>query len=249
MLYPLQNKSLAFQALWHIYLAMKILMKQIRSEDAKTAELADKMLNGVSGLAGTAEAPGREAEMPSGAAAAEPAPPSSAEAPAAKVEGAAGRFLTVDTVEITGRLGTKDQRELRINGHLSLQLGRQLHLILLILAWLPKCARRAAEAGAPPLPQFLPVSAIVAIVIELTQEGSLLAGCWSDPVEADVYRHICRIRKKLRRKGGNPNLIESGQPQAGYRLSTAVSNIILDHAADPPEEFWLKMFQKVLQKR
>jgi len=71
MLYPMQNKSLAFQALWHVYLAMRLLMKHIRSEDAKTAELADKMLNGVSGLAGTAEAPGREAEMPSGAAAAD----------------------------------------------------------------------------------------------------------------------------------------------------------------------------------
>lgn len=114
MLYPLQNKSLAFRIVAHLPGKMKILMKQIRSEDAKTAELADKMLNGVSGLAGTAEAPGPRSgnalRRRRGGTRLRPPP----QKLAAKVEGAAGRFLTVDTVEITGRLGTKDQRELRI---------------------------------------------------------------------------------------------------------------------------------------
>jgi len=158
----------------------------------------------------------------------------------------AGDSVTIDVVEIRGRLGTQDHRELKINYKPPLRLDRREHTLLLILAWLAKCADTRSKKGGKQLPAFIPVKAILAIILALTAEGGLLAGRWPYPIEADVYRCISKLRRRLREQGFNPKLIESGQRTAGYRLSTPVNRILVFPADESTVRFWAGLFDPVL---
>ncbi|HOX55994.1 MAG TPA: hypothetical protein P5205_03060 [Candidatus Paceibacterota bacterium] len=157
-----------------------------------------------------------------------------------------GDFATVDKVEIRGQLGTTEQRALKINGKPPLSLNLREHLVLLILGWLAKCSAKAAASGKGQFPDYLPVGVIVKVILTLTAEGGPVSGRWRVPCELDVYRCVAKLRRRLRELGFSPNLIESGQRLAGYRLSTHVNNIILAVATEQQEKFWANLFQDVL---
>ncbi|MGD0258900.1 MAG: hypothetical protein ABSD29_03655 [Verrucomicrobiota bacterium] len=242
-----KSKTLAALALWHLCLAVKLLQRICRrggsapsDPAAKPSLKPDELIAGFPELspANTKEAADTHPQL-SSSVSHQPVPD----------QIRSGDYLTIDVVEIRGRLGTNDHRELKINTKPPIKLNRREHTLLLILAWLAKCAATASKAGRNQLPAFLPVKAILDIILKLTAEGGLLAGRWPYPIESDIYRCVAKLRRRLRERGFNPNLIESGQRLAGYRLSTPVSNIVLDAAAEPPEKFWAGLFDSVLGAR
>jgi hypothetical protein len=156
-----------------------------------------------------------------------------------------GDFFTNDVVEIRGRIGSKDNRDLKINGRPSFKLDRREHTVLLILAHFARYAARAKQAGKKQLASFLPVSAIVATLIRLTDEGGLLAGRWPYPTYTDVYRCVNKLRSRLLKAGFNSNFIESNRG-AGYRISTPVTNLILGGSQEASEKFWATLLDSAL---
>jgi hypothetical protein len=238
---PRNSKTLAALALWHLCLAVRVLQRMLR---LGSNALSDKTLAKADDLLGDFPEASAKSQVagPSGM-----APASGSLLPlGAPAHVPTGDFLTIDIVEIRGRLGSDDNRELKINGQPPLRLERREHAILLILGWLAKCAALPPKAGRKPLPAFLPAKVIVQIILRLTAEGGPLAGLWVSPCELDIYRSVNELRRRLRERGFNPKLIESGQRKTGYRLSTPVSHIILNAAEVPREGFWAELFGVVL---
>lgn len=155
-------------------------------------------------------------------------------------------YFTNDIVEVRGRLGKEDNRQLRINGQPPVKLDRREHTVLLILAYFGRYISDPARASKKHLPAFMPVSAIVGIIDKLTAGGGPLAGLWPYPVDLDVHRCIGSLREVLLESGWNRKLIESGQRGAGYRVSTLASNLFLDEGQEDWEAFWAALFDAVL---
>jgi len=157
-------------------------------------------------------------------------------------------LLTSDIVEIRGRLGTEDSRELKINGWPPLKLGRREHLVLTVLAQFARYRAQAPQTGRRHLSGFLPVSIIVGVIDQLTGDGGPLSGLWPTPMELDVHRCVGKLRGRLQAASLNPLLIESGQRGAGYRLSTPAGNVVVEDGQAPPKSSWAAFFESVVRK-
>src|ERR1043165_5982728 len=143
-----------------------------------------------------------------------------------------GAFVTNDIVIVLGRLGTLDHREVRINGNPPLKMERRLHAMLVIWAQFARYASEARQAGREHMPTFLPVKPMLEVIKRLSGVGGPLAGQWRAPTADDVHRLVGKLRDLLEEAGLNRNLIESGPPGTGYRISSLPSTLIPDEAAE-----------------
>ena len=239
---PSKWKSLVKLALRHLCLAVKILDRVCRLGGGDLSPPAAKTLPKADELAG--EFPVAAAAATDQAAADRPQASSFILDEPTADELNAGDYLTFDRVEIRGRVGTDENREVKINFKPPVRLDRREHAVLTMLARLARCAAIAAKTGGKPLPAFLPVRVMVAIIDGFCRPGGRLAGRWPYPMEADIHRTVHKLRGRLGDLGFNPNLIESGQRFAGYRLSTPPSKISVDPAEDA---FWTALFYAVLR--
>jgi len=239
-----KSKPLLALALWYLSLAVKILQHLCRLGGTALSEPAARNLVKTDALIADPSKPFTVGAIE--AVADPPQPPLSLRDKPTPEQSRGEDFLTVDRVEIRGRLGTNDHRELKINNMSPIRLDRREHAVLLILAWLARCAVLAPATSKKPLPAFMPVKTIVAIIDRLTAERGPLAGRWPYAMETDIYRWVNKLRRRLKERGLNPNLIESGQRLAGYRISTPVGRIILDATEQRAEKFWADLFDSVL---
>lgn len=214
--------ALMTQALWHLWLANMLLLEISRLRDGPAkAEPATPRNKDDPPAAPLVSLPADAEAAPSGS----PSPPLSIHGQGMTAQSSTGEFLTNDKVEIRGLLGTNDNRELRINSKPPIRLDRREHAILVILARRAKNNAAVAHTGRNPVPSFVSAKAFVAIIQKFISKEGPLAGLWPYPDETDIYRSVHRLRSYLLEQGFNPNLIESGQKGAGYRLSTPPENI------------------------
>ena len=118
-------------------------------------------------------------------------------------------YLTNDIIELRGGIGEYDRHMLVINGADAIKLHRREYIIMYILL-------QNHNSGA-----FNSVKDIISNVDDMTPKDY-----WPYIVPEDIYRQIQQIRTKLKKAGVNPNLLEGGSTQRGYRISTLDRNII-----------------------
>lgn len=237
------SKALLAMAWWHVWSAARILHWLVRSlGDTRSEKAAEK-----TGLV-TNECQPPISVVPEAGPAAASQPFGSSPSLAAPLI-CKGDFLTNDIVEIRGRLGSDDRRDLTINGQIPLRLEFREHVILLVLGWLSKCAALPPKPGRSPLPTSAPAKVIVEVLDVLTAEKGPLAGYWNYPSDLDIFRSVSKLRRRLRKRGFNPNLIQSGPRNVGYRLSTPASQIIVRVVDEPWAGFWAQLFDALFGGR
>ncbi len=136
---------------------------------------------------------------------------------------------TNDIVTLHGGPGRSDTRSLSINGSGPIGLARREFLFLLVLF------RHRKSHG-----QFLSMEKILNLLILLKEEelGAGFASFWIDPTPEDVFRIVRELRAKIAEAGHNAKLLENSHG-AGYRLSTASCNVVVEYDGQDRGSLWL----------
>jgi hypothetical protein len=177
-----ETKAMAWRALWHVGVAFRLLQRLDRRLDPNSAAEpeAKSLLRAAAEPLGLPTLGKKEAGKSS---------------PDSLMSLLRERMIdqvreadafTNDVVEIRGRLGAEDNRELKINGRPPLKLDHREHSVLLILAYFARYVAEGSRASKKRLSAFVPVNSIVAIIDKLTSAGGSLSGRWLYPVDVEI---------------------------------------------------------------
>jgi len=134
-------------------------------------------------------------------------------------------YKTNDPVDLSGGLGRRTLKRVRVSGAPPIYLDQRQFLVLFILA-----CHRLTQKGLPapfPVPgaPFLSAAAILEAIDRFQECSGASLSVLANGIDADIARVVFGLREKLRKNGLNPNLIETGPRGTGYRLSTPPANV------------------------